>query len=130
MYEDLGLESPPEGMTRVLAFTLGTSLCWLGHVCQGQCPPQAATLQASVWFVEQAATTAGDDVNVLVAVRFGSNLTGGTSDAENGLIDRVNRCAQRDHIRVYERSAATWNNGLTVLCDADESRSPILAHLR
>lgn len=131
MYDnDLRLKPPPEGMTRVLAFTLATAMAWLGHVCHGECPAQAETLKVGVWFAEQAATTADDGINVVVIAGFGSELRAGTSVVEKGLVEQVNHCVQRDHIRVYERSAATWDDGLAVLCGGAESRWPLPARLR
>lgn len=111
MYSDPDLEDPPEGMTRVLAFTLSTAMLWLGHTCRGGCPPEICTLRASVWSVEQAATIANEGITTLVVVRFGSVLRAADSATHRSVLNRVNRCARRDHILVRECSASDWKRG-------------------
>lgn len=123
MYSDLQMEEPPLGMTRALAFTLATAMVWLDHDCQGGCPPQAATLTASVWYAKHPATTGDDEINTTVVVRFRSSFSASSSAPEAGLLERVNSCARGDGIRVQERRSAIWDDPFAVLADRSAEHS-------
>lgn len=101
------LAPPPDGLTRVCAYSVATALAWIGHDCSGGCPAEAVRLPASVWFVRtpgvNALHWATTPVVVDLSPRDGSAMPAQTPDAVRAMLRRVNDCVRSEHICVRER---------------------------
>ncbi|CAN5594808.1 hypothetical protein BH10ACT8_BH10ACT8_08330 [soil metagenome] len=95
------IDPPPEGMTRVLAFTVATAMAWLGHECTGGCPAAAAELRACVWYERRFALQNHCPASTVAVVDLCHQRAG--SEQTQTLLSQVDRCARRDGIAVRER---------------------------
>jgi hypothetical protein len=86
--------------TRTPAFTVATALAWLGHDCDGGCPPLAICTPASLWFVRNQSASYVCPEGTLIVVEIGDDPARATQ--VRGLISEVNHCT-RNHVQVRER---------------------------
>ncbi len=100
------LVPPPDGMTRVCAFSVATALAWVGHDCHGGCPAETKTMSASVWFIRTPGVNARSWATTLVVMelspRGGRAAPVQTPDSVRTMLRRVNDCTRSEHIRVQE----------------------------